>query len=128
MKIHPLLLLGLVLSIFYFVPSEADSGITDDAIWIACWQGGQPTTLRNIHYPDPIYVEIRNRSQDDWQICVFDNLCPYTLYQGLLRHNHSISLSACADEWGRGSVTLMNARGDMWFFEDTRDRVITIDK
>ena len=115
------LLLGMV-------PVSAAPAMSDAEIWDACWSGDHTARLRAINYPDPIHLVIHNISRDDWQICVFDNLEPYTLFKGLLRQNHSISFSACANGRGRGSVTVMNAAGSMWHFQGTGDRVITIKK
>lgn len=122
----PLLIAGLLLT--GLVQVSADWDMTEEEIWNRCWSYDQGLSLRHISYPNPIHLTIHNISLQDWKICVFDNLCPYALYKGLLRHNHSISLSACANQWGRGSVSIMNADGEMWHFQDTGDRIITIKK
>ncbi len=123
------LLLSLVCLVLGVLPvSAAGTGMTDVQIWQACWSGDHAAQRRSIHYPDPIRLVIHNISRDDWRICVYDNLCPYTLFKGVLRYNHSITLSACANQRGRGSISVMNAAGSIWYFDDTGDRIITIEK
>lgn len=120
------ILLCVLVSVLGVIPAYADTPMTHEEIWNACWSRDHADTNRSIRYPEPINLVIHNRSRKDWYICVYDNLCPYTLFNGRLSFNYSITLGACADQWGYGSVTLMNAEGSMWFYEHTRDRLITI--
>ncbi len=123
---------GFVLSLGVALGGLASVSANDDqsesVIWDACWSDDPSLTQRRISYPEPIHLVIHNISRTNWEICVYDKLCSHSLFNGLLHHNHSISLSACADKWGRGSVALMNAAGEMWHFDGTKDRVITIEK
>jgi hypothetical protein len=108
------------------VGQAADRGMTDWEIWQACWAGEPSDSRRSIYYPPPISVTIRNRSIESWEICVYDNLCPYTLFKGRLDPKHSITLTACVDKKSRGSISLMNSEGDIWLYDEIRNRVITL--
>ncbi|MDJ0805200.1 MAG: hypothetical protein QNJ78_00035 [Gammaproteobacteria bacterium] len=118
-----LLLLQLV-----FAPVVADVIMTAEEIWDACWSEGQHRMRHSTGFGNSISLVVHNISRSDWDICVYDNLCANTLYRGLLRHNHSVTLGGCVDTLGRGSISLMNAKGEIWFFENTGDRVITLEK
>ena len=109
------------------VVQAADSGMTDWEIWQACWAGEPSDSSRSIYYPPPISVTIRNRRNESWEICVYDNLCPSTLFTGRLDPKHSITLTACVDKKRRGSISLMNPEGDIWFYDEIRNRVITLE-
>jgi hypothetical protein len=122
-----LLLTAFLLVVVVSPPSlVAERYMSDEAIWQACWSGDYAGFFRTINYPVPIRVTIHNISQQSWELCVFDNLCPYTLFRGELRPKHSITLTACGDNWHRGSISMMNAEGYIWFYDDTRDRTITL--
>jgi hypothetical protein len=101
--------------------------MSDEAIWSACWSGYYGDYSRTIHYPSPIRVTIHNTSKQTWRLCVFDNLCPYTLFKGALRPKHSITVSACGDRMHRGSISMMNSEGTIWFYDDTRNRTIKLE-
>ena len=100
--------------------------MSDEAIWDACWSGYYDDYYRILYYPSPIQITIHNISKQTWELCVFDNLCPYTLFKGELRPNHSINVTACGDSMHRGSISMMNSEGTIWFYEDTRGRTITL--
>jgi hypothetical protein len=105
----------------------AERYMSDEAIWDACWSGYYDEYRRLIYYPSPIQVTIHNISRESWELCVFDNLCPYTLFKGDLRPNHSITVTACGDSMHRGSISMMKSDGHIWFYEDTRGRTITLE-
>lgn len=126
MKFRMLFVGVLVFSITLVGPSmpRGDEGLSVDDIWVACWEGQE--FIRKLSYPQPISLEIYNSSSDDIEICVYDNRCPRTIFKGRLKPRRHIYRSACTDEeWGYGSVTVMDASGDIRFFEKTRGRKIT---
>jgi len=105
---------------------SAEHYMSDEATWNACWSGFYGDYSRMIYYPSPIRVTVHNISKRNWRLCVFDNLCPYTLFNGDLRPKHSITVTACGDSMRRGSISMMNSEGYIWFWDDTRDRTITL--
>ena len=125
---HPILL-SLTLSVAVCCSNlmSAERYMSDEAIWNACWSDYYDDYNRMIYYPSPIRVTIHNISKQIWHLCVFDNLCPYTLFKGDLRPKHSITVTACGDSMHRGSISMMNDEGYIWFYDDTRDRTITLD-
>jgi hypothetical protein len=126
MKYPILLCLGLVIGLGGSNLQSAERYMSDEAIWNACWSDYYDDYSRKIHYPSPIQVTIHNISKQTWHLCVFDNLCPYTLFKGDLRPKHSITVTACGDSMRRGSISMMNSEGYIWFYDDTRDRTITL--
>ena len=98
-------------SLYFASTAHADNGLFNQQIWDACWAGDSTTSRRKPRYPHPITVTVRNRGSLVALICVFDNRCPYTLFKGRLKPGRRNYLSACADDWERGSVTLMNSAG-----------------
>jgi len=126
MKSQILLSLVLVTGICSSNLWSAERYMSDEAIWHACWSGYYDDYYRKIHYPSPIQVTIHNISKQTWHLCLFDNLCPYTLFKGDLRPKHSITVTACGDYMHRGSISMMNSEGNIWFYDDTGNRKITL--
>ena len=51
--------------------TQADWNLADSYSWNACWSGDPDRISRVIRYPQPISLQIRNRSHQTWTLCVF---------------------------------------------------------
>lgn len=68
-----------------------------------------------------IRVKLSNRSHQDVYIFVYDSLCRFKAFEGMLGDQSSATISICQDDRGRGHIVIYDPRGRNQGFANLRD-------
>lgn len=72
-------------------------------------------------YPPATRVTLRNQSDKELHVCVYDNVCKHIARTAQIFSRSKILIMICVDENRRGSILVFDKSGNHLRYDDIRD-------
>ena len=126
------LLYSTVLGLWFCLATAgvADTAESSKSLSSQCWSDPWPKPWLHTHgrsfAPQPVRIDLRNPSDKDLEICVYDSVCRQIIYSGGLSRRSFVRVDLCSDQKRRGSMLVMDRQGNVLRYQDLRNREIKL--